>query len=189
MVDITLFDQAGDRDKFEELYATYHKSMYHYACRMLGEYAYLAEDVVQNAFVAIARNMDKIEERNEENVKAYLYITVRSKAYSVLRGEMQATVSLEDVTHLPDAELKEDALNALVEKENYEWIITNIRQLPDLYKEVLELYYVHGFTFKEIAARQNEKYDTIKKRFYRGRTLLIARLKENGKEAKRAENT
>ena len=61
LIYMSMIDSDEDKDLFEGLYLKYRKHMKYIALQILGD-EYLAEDAVHNAFVKIAKNINKIVE-------------------------------------------------------------------------------------------------------------------------------
>jgi len=65
----------------------------------------------------------------------------------------------------------------------YNELVEAIKQLPQMYKDVLFLHYVEGFSVKETAEMLNLPKGTVYKRIERGKAVLADILEEvqNGK--------
>ena len=57
---MTAAAESGEAEKFTAIYERYHRILLRLACSILKEQQ-AAEDAVQNAFLNILRNLDKIE--------------------------------------------------------------------------------------------------------------------------------
>ena len=68
--------------RFEELYITYRKLMFYVAKGILGN-DQDAEDAVHDAFLAIAKNFDKISTDDRHKTKAFVVIVVENKAINI----------------------------------------------------------------------------------------------------------
>ena len=68
-------------ERFNEIYIQYHKWVCKIIYEIVKDYS-LAQDISQNLFIKMHKNMDRIEEGKE---KAWLYICARRAAISDLR--------------------------------------------------------------------------------------------------------
>ena len=65
-------------------------------------------------------------------------------------------------------------------QEEYDYLVSLIRSLPENYRRVLELKCVEEQTNREIARRLGIKETTVAVRVLRGRTMLKERLEKEG---------
>lgn len=163
-----------------ELYDRYGRIAYGLALRVLGDAA-LAEDAVQEAFLAVWRGADRfVPERG--SASTWLLTLVHRRAVDVVRREERRRVS-----PLPGVETEgseggadDDAMLRL-ERER---VIGALRRLPDAQREALELAYYAGFTQSELAERLGVPLGTIKSRMNTGLTRLRDLLREPGLEVR-----
>ena len=66
----------------------------------------------------------------------------------------------------------------LIEKENSSNIMKYINELSPIYRDVITLEFIYGYTRKEIANLLNVKYDTIKKRSERAHKMLAEAMRK-----------
>ena len=81
---LALLDSPKEQEKFTKIYEQYRHFMWYVANQKLQD-AHLAEDAVQEAFFALTRHMDKIEDIHSPRTKKFLATVVRSKAVDILR--------------------------------------------------------------------------------------------------------
>ena len=86
----SLINDEKDKLRFEEIYYSYHKTMYAIANGIL-QNKEDSEDAVQIALLNLARHMDKVPSSNEKVLSAYIYTTIRNTAYSILRKKAIVT--------------------------------------------------------------------------------------------------
>ena len=129
----------------------------------------MAEDVVQDAFLALQRKPP----RNADAAAAYLRVCVVNGARGVLRRRVTAR------RHLQVASAAEHADSAdrpvLVAAEHAE-LIEALRRLPRRQREVLVLRYWEALSEAEIAAALGVSVGTVKSTASRGLDALQARL-------------
>jgi RNA polymerase sigma-70 factor (ECF subfamily) len=152
-----------------ELYDRHGRVAYGLALRVLRDPA-LAEDAVQEAFLAVWRGADRfVPERG--SASAWLLTLVHRRAVDVVRREeRRRTDPLPEVESAGSTGTEDDAMLRF-ERER---VIGALRQLPDQQREALELAYYAGFTQSELAERLGVPLGTIKSRMSAG----LARLRD-----------
>lgn len=168
----------GDKQKLETMYEKYKRKMYAAAKRILND-GDMAEDVTQNAFVSIAKNMDKINIYDTDALEGYVIAIAKNEAYNVLRAGDKA--ELYDEVPL-EADPFSDVDARVFEKEIYEKIVEILRGMDDLYRSPIYLNCVMGCTVKETAKQLHRNEQTVKGQIARGKKMIINKLKEAGYE-------
>jgi RNA polymerase sigma factor (sigma-70 family) len=158
----------SDQEALGELYDRFGRVAYGLALRVLRDDK-LAEDAVQEGFLAAWRNADRFM---PERAKAstWLLTFVHRRAVDLVRREERRRAE-----PLPEAPTSSDSAeeDAWLRFER-ERVQAALRQLPDQQREALELAYYGGFTQSELAERLGQPVGTIKSRMFAG----LARLRE-----------
>lgn len=165
---------SKDRRKVEKLYERYHKLMYHIAYNILQHHED-TEDAVIESWEKIIRHLDKINKIDCRETQSLFVIIVERTAIDYYRKNKRRSdieTSIENYESSPYFITKDKTL------ENLE-LYHVLRHTPKIYSEVLILYYVNGFTGKEIANLLNIKESTVTVRLSRGRELLRKELENN----------
>ena len=124
---------------------------------------YDAEDVVQEVFIQLLKNMDKVE--SEEHKKHWLIYVARNICRNKLKSSwLKKHVEMTVVPYYD--EYKEDN------------VINKVLGLPLKYREVIYLYYYQNYNTVEIAHMIDKKEATIRSLLSRGRKILKKELKE-----------
>ena len=160
----------SDEVALAELYDRYGRAAFGLALRVLRDDA-LAEDAVQEAFLAIWRGADRfLPERGKAST--WIMTLVHRRAVDLVRREERRRAE-----PLPDHELGAGGPSAAdtawlrLERERVQAALS---QLPDQQREAIELAYYGGFTQSQLAERLGEPLGTIKSRMFAG----LARLRE-----------
>jgi RNA polymerase sigma factor (sigma-70 family) len=158
----------SDQEALAELYDRFGRVAYGLALRVLRDEK-LAEDAVQEGFLAAWRNADRFM---PERAKAstWLLTFVHRRAVDLVRREERRRAE-------PLAETSEAGGSAADDawlRFERERVQAALRQLPDQQREALELAYYGGFTQSELAERLGQPVGTIKSRMFAG----LARLRE-----------
>ena len=148
----------------EKLYRTYRTPMLQRALSILGDHA-LAEDAVHEAFIRIARHIDRFRNMLSEE-RRYLCLTiVKNAALNMLRDRRE-TDPLPEIQHaLPrDIALGMD-------------ITTAVNSLEEGHRHVVLLRLRYGFDTMETARLLGIKQGTVRSRLSRARKILSDALK------------
>ncbi len=167
---LSMLDTQEEKDKFTLIYEQYQQFCWYVAYQLLGD-AHLAEDAVQEAFLALTRHLDKVENVDSPRTKKFLMTIVKSKAIDILRKNKAETCSSEDMSlEIPDP--SSDILDQYITKENYDYLISCILELDEAYRVVFEYKYLHQMSDTEIAGLLNISPKLANVRFYRARKKL-----------------
>lgn len=123
-----------------------------------------AEDVLQEVLIHTMKVNPSFE--NEAHEKAYLLRAVANVSKNLLEYNKRRETD----------ELKEELENE--EREDLSFVWEAVKQLPNLYREVLHLYYVEGYQTAEIARILGRKESTVRSDLKRSRDHLKKVLKE-----------
>lgn len=171
MMYLSVLETPEEQSKFEELYNQYRKLMYLCAKEILKDDA-LAEDAVQDAFLKIIYNFHKIGEVNCNRTKRFVVIVVENISIDIYRKERKMQrVPLETLEEIHQFQTPHQS-------ENLTEIERAIEELPLIYKHVFQLKFGWGYSNEEIMEILNITRNNLKQRLFRGRQLLLERLKE-----------
>ena len=160
----------SDEEALAELYDRFGRVAYGMALRVLRDEK-LAEDAVQEGFLAAWRNADRfLPERAKAST--WLLTFVHRRAVDLVRREdrRRAEPLAETTEPAPSGSAEDDAWLRF-ERERVQ---AALKQLPDQQREALELAYYGGFSQSELAERLGQPVGTIKSRMFAG----LARLRE-----------
>ncbi len=175
LVYLALIDDQQDKDKFEYLYNEFHIIMLSEAKRILKN-NYDAEDVVHDTFIDLAKNIKLIRTNNKAETLSYLLCATRGHAYNFCNRKKLNYVPLQSV----ETQIADDNWFKLDSNINYKNIVKVIKNMDNLYSDVLYLYYCIGLNCKEIGLILGRKHATIRKQLTRGKLILISELKREG---------
>lgn len=86
MIYLMMIDAEEDKQKFAILYETYRHLMMKVALNVLKD-TFLAEDAVHEAFIKIAKNMEKIGEIDATATKRYLLTITKNATIDITGSE------------------------------------------------------------------------------------------------------
>lgn len=166
---LSTLESNEDKEIFTKIYEQYRPLMERTATRILKEPSDI-EDAVQNAFVQIICHFDKIYEIPREELPFWIISIVKNEALLIIR-KSQKTVSIENWD------------GYVIESENvldYTELVNLFTKLPLLYRAVLEMKILHGYSDKEIATHLGISETAVSTRASRGRTLLREIVRKEG---------
>lgn len=178
--DVALLEAIAKRsdEALGALYDRYGRLAFALAYRLLGERG-AAEDVVQDAFLAVWRRADSY--RSDRGApRAWLMTIVHHAAIDRRRGRFkreQGEVALDDVVFAIESN-DQNAFEAVIEAIEVDRVRDALAELPKEQQETLELAYFGGLTHQEIAEQTGAPLGTIKGRMRLGLTKLRGRLGE-----------
>ncbi len=166
---MTLLETDPDRERFVKVYRANFLRMSKLASQILGP-GPKAEDAVHDAFLKLIQHFDELRDRPEDRVAAWLAVVVKNTALDMLRKARHET-ALEDVSWEAAVPADQGEFHALV---------AMIRGMPEDYRRVLELRFVAEWSVAEIAQAMGLGENTVKTRIFRGRKMLMDRLRKEG---------
>ncbi len=176
---LSMLDIESDKLDFEKFYRLYKDDVYAYALSILKNKED-AEDAAQNTWLWLAEHYAVFRTEDTKSVKIYLMRVVRSRAIDIYRKNKRDE-KMRAVEYQEAADENEDGLLcALCEAQNVNEIVACIRSLEEIYRDVLNLYYLNQSNTREIAAILHIKESTARQRLTRGRKQLTKLLKERG---------
>lgn len=177
---LTLIDGMSDKEKFTAVYEAYKNIMYKKALSILDNSS-LAEEVVQESFLKIAKNISGISEPVCKRTAAFVIIIVKNTSIDKLRTEHTGlNVPLNEETEFENSGDSFPDINQLSTGKGFEAIVQCIASMDSLYSDVLKLKYIYGYSNGEIAELLDIRQKTVEMRLYRGKKMLKSELEENG---------
>ena len=173
---LALLDSPEEQEKFTELYHLYRHFMWYVANQKLQD-EHLAEDAVQEAFLALTGHLDQVEDTHSPRTKKFLATIVRSKAVDILR---KAKPEEELDEHVLPEKGHGDILEQYLTKENYNRLVSCILELEDCYRVVFEYKYVYQMGDAEIGDILGISAKNVNVRYFRARKKLQKMIQKEG---------
>jgi RNA polymerase sigma factor (sigma-70 family) len=166
---------GGDDRALAELYDRFGRIAYGLAYRVLRDQV-LAEDAVQEAFLAVWRTADAYR-RERAKPATWILTLVHRRAVDLVRREDRRRG--EPLEESEEAEATGPTVPEEVEvRDRRTAVQAALQRLPDDQRQALELAYYGGFTQSELAERLGVPLGTIKSRMFAGLRQLRALLGE-----------
>lgn len=134
---------ANNPETLEMLVHSYSDALVRYAYSYVGNAA-VAEDIMEDAFALYIAK--KIEFDQKEQIRCWLYKTVRSRSIDYLRRHRRE-VSLEGLEQVLSAQ---DPYVDAAKRERDAALYRNLQKLPQQYRAVLQLHYIEDFKVERI---------------------------------------
>ena len=175
LIFLSMLESDNDRELFAALYNQYGSAMLRVAKRYFPDDGYTAEDVVQNAWVRVVNNFQRISSLPSNKYGAYLVVIVKNEAITILRRKKQE-LPFEDAIIGNDDRFAENDERSIIEV---------IQSMPDTYRAVLEMRFIEERSTREISKAlsnnieihyENEEGDILRFEYVRveeGSAILI----------------
>jgi RNA polymerase sigma-70 factor (ECF subfamily) len=144
----------------------------------------LAEDIVQDVFIACYKNYDKIDE--VISFKSWIYRLAINKSKDVLKSSAFRKVVMNSSLYTLFSSKELSPEKDLLKRSEEEFLSLCVLSLPVKYREVVTLYYYEECSIEEIKGILEVNHNTIKTRLSRGRMKLkkmMERWGYNGEQA------
>jgi len=162
--DLELLDQVaqGSTHAFGEIYDSYSTPIYNYLLRLIHESS-VAEELLQEVFLAVWNGAEQF--RGHSSVKTWIFRIAHHQAVSWLRCYHKNYQVI-----LGDEALEEISAGSATPEEHFftnwraEQIILALDYLTENHRAVIELAFVHDFSYAEIAEIMDCPTGTVKSR-------------------------
>lgn len=165
---------AGNQGSLAALYDRYGNAALGLAFKVCGNRA-IAEDIVQEAFLALWQKPDSFDARRG-SAGSFLMGIVHHKAVDAVRREASVHRREENFAAEPQESSEDEVVEAAWVAMRKSKVRAALAELSDVQREALELAYLQGLTYSDVAARLNIPLGTAKTRMRDGmirmRTLL-----------------
>ena len=180
-VDLIERFKSGDSLAFDQLVRLYASKAYQISYGLLGD-GLDAEEVVQDAFLKVHKNLDKF--RGDSSFATWFYRIItnlsRNRYHWNRRRGSNVNVSMSNgdiydlgdksEIEIPDKKLNPSALLQRMEKESA--LVKAVRALPDNLREVIILRHSDDMSYAEMAEMLGCELGTVKSRLARAREAL-----------------
>ncbi len=176
LIFLSMIENETEKAEFARIYQRYADGVFRKTLYILKNQQD-TEDTVQETWIKVAKNIHKIQHKEERVIGAYIMKIAYHQAISMLRLREKLPTEQEEYE---EPAVQEDALFFVCEKASIEDITSCFAALPAHYRDVLSLYFFYHHSIPEIAKLLNVKQSTVNSRFTRGRKQLIALLERRG---------
>ncbi|MBO9203976.1 MULTISPECIES: RNA polymerase sigma factor [Niastella] len=164
----------GGPEALQTLLKQFYSPLCLFAERLLTDRA-AAEDIVGESFIKLWNKRSDFE--TTQNIKAFMYITVRNACLNHLKQAKRDSLSKKQLAYLM-GEKEEFVLNEMIRAEVLKEIMQEINNLPEQCRKVLKMGYLEGLRNQEIANLLNISIHTVRNQKVRAIQLLKIRLRD-----------
>ncbi len=168
--------QAGDTSAFETLYHKYKGPIYRTALAITRD-PQMAEEILQDCFLRVYRYIDRVN--GNYPLAPWLHRITVNLCYNRLERRRLWSVPLEDVVGFLRLDARQWPESTLERQELCALVREHIARLGPRYRAVLVLYYLQGFSQKEVANILDCPVGTVKSRLHYACQKLRASLEED----------
>jgi RNA polymerase sigma-70 factor, ECF subfamily len=167
---------AGDRSAFTELFRRRRNDVYRVALLITGR-AQVAEDVVQDVFLALIRDAARYE-AGRSTVTAWLCGIARNHARRRIESDGRV-LSIDDQREGDSGPaVHPDPVEEMATAQHVEALRRAILKLPVRYREVVVLCDLQELSYADAAAALECAVGTVRSRLHRARALLTAKMRQ-----------
>jgi RNA polymerase sigma-70 factor (ECF subfamily) len=169
--DLMAMFASGDRDAFDVIFDRHHVMVYNYARHLVRREAE-AEEVMQDAFLAVARAAGVYAPRGR--FRSWLISVTRNLCFNRINAERarRETQSGSAILVLPATNRSACPDDRAVAAESEDIVRRALDTLPERQREVLVLYSVEGMPYRDIAEALEMPIGTVKTLLHRARAAI-----------------
>lgn len=170
----------GDRRAFERLYREYAPRVFRFAFRMIHDRT-KAEEVTNDVMLEVWKGAERFEGRSTPST--WILGIARHRTLNAVRGKTLHLTALDDAAEVADeAPAPEAGIDQLAVTQR---LRVALAQLPPEQREVVEMTYLEGMSYKQIAEIAHCPENTVKTRMFHAKRKLeplLAGLAPNGED-------
>ena len=160
--------REGDSDAFERIYKAYHYRLIGHLIRLLKS-TDLAQEVVQDTFVALWDNRSKLQVEN--SIMPYLYRVASNKSFNLFRKAAHDQKYRAYLYPILEAGY-EQIESRLFQKEQREILQNIIDKMPERQRQIFIRCKLDGKTYEEVAAELQLSIHTVHTQIKRANQLI-----------------
>lgn len=171
---VALLIQQGDKEKFSLLMKRYETKIFRYGRKFLSNKENI-EDIVQDVFMNTFQNIQSFDP--SMRFSSWIYRIAHNAFVNSLKKNSRNPLTLFDFdfdTLLGHPIHENPILMEQEQKEMKQMVDVGLHELPSKYKEVIILYYLEEFSYKEISDILKIPMSTVGVRIKRGKDALKA---------------
>lgn len=171
----------GDAEAFEELFSRHRLSVYNFAHTMLND-SEGAEDVLQEAFLAVAHAAKSYEPRGQ--FRTWLMRIVRNRCLNCIESDRlrRMVLSQSDPDIIYPSAASPPIPDQIEMSEQLQLIRRAITQLPHRQRETIVLYAFEQMSYRQISDVLDTPENTVKTLIHRARAALAKALNDGQEE-------
>jgi RNA polymerase sigma-70 factor, ECF subfamily len=161
------------RKDFQELYTTLFDPIYRFIYFRVGGNVEVAEDLTSEVFMKAFENIDKLD--SDKHPKAWLYTVTRNKLKNYYRDKKEEV----DVDKLAPFLMGDDGRRIMEAIGNEQILLEALDKIDEHDKRIIEMKYIEGFSFKDIAEILGKTSGSVRVRSHRAMKELKKLIKSD----------
>ena len=158
---------AGERDALAELYERFQRPLFRYLCQLTPDHG-LAEEILQDTLVAVWKGAAGFAGRSR--VQTWLIGIARRQAHNTLRRRALPLAGPDADIDVPDPG-PDPEMHVLAQADRDE-LAAAVQRLAPAHREVLNLNFMQGLSYQEIAEIVGVPEGTVKSRLSNAKQAL-----------------
>lgn len=173
--ELFLFEEMkrGKEYAFDFFFNYYYPGLCVYAQKMISLPEEEARDVVQDVFVKLWNDREKLD--IQYSIRSYLFVSVKNKCFDFLRKKNR-TVKVQEITSQHD--ITDESFETYVLSELEALFNNSLKKLPERCREIFELSRLQGLKNREIASKLNLSEKTVENQVTKAIHILKVELKD-----------
>lgn len=164
--------QAGNMAAFSELYDSHINILFNYGLKLTIDKE-LLKDCIHDIFVKLYVKKDELG--GIENLKSYLFISLKNKLCDELRKRMyMSDTAVEEINAVSPTDVEGDYMEEEKTRSNLLLVNNLMDQLSPRQREALTLYYIEEKKYEDICEIMDMNYQSVRNLMHRGLTRLRA---------------
>jgi RNA polymerase sigma factor (sigma-70 family) len=171
----------GNQIAFKKLMDKYQKPLYYHVLKMVKNHEQV-EDLVQEAFMKAFDNLGSYN--TNYAFSTWLYRITTNHTIDYLRKKKLQTTSINEQVKTKDGEMEiqisdeAETDRAIIRKERKAILLEAIENLPEKYRQVIEMRHLEELSYQEISDHLGLPLGTVKAHIFRAREMLYKSLKD-----------
>lgn len=161
--------REGNEQPFEMLFLKYYNRLCNFSCTYIKS-PLLAEEIVQDVFTHIWETRDLLDPN--ENIKAYLYRSVKNRTLDVIEKRKTERRYLKEYTRFRAEGQQTDAPENEYNGQFIREVQKAVDELPERARMIYRLHKKDGLTYTEIAKIMDISIKTVESQMSRALKLL-----------------
>ncbi len=173
---------SGSQEAYRELMNKYQKPLQYHVLKMVKDQEQV-EDLVQEAFMKAFKNLNSYN--TDYAFSTWIYRITTNHTIDYLRKKKLQTTSIDEPRKTKDGELSMElpdqshmADRDIQRKQRKKIITKAIKNLPDKYRQVIEMRHLEELSYQEISEQLDLPLGTVKAHIFRAREMLYKSLKD-----------
>lgn len=167
----------GDKESYGILVDRYAGLVYRLALNLLQD-CDVAEDVTQESFTIGYENLECL--KKPSSFASWMAVITKNQCHKLLRQKAtNSSVSLEYLAEV-GIEPADHGNSPAIDKEMTTALRRIVTNMPQKYREILDLRYVEEFSYKKLSDFLGITMSAVKSRLYHAKKEVLKRLKKEG---------